>query len=353
MTPFTANTTVTAHHPALHSTLHPALGNNGPSHLSTIGLGCMGMSGMYGASDDAQSMATLHAALDAGINLLDTGDFYGQGHNESLIGKALHGRRDDALLSVKFGALRDPAGGWTGADGRPASVKNFLAYSLQRLNTDHIDIYRMARLDPSVPIEDTIGAMADMVKAGYVRHIGLSEVGVDTIRRAHAVHPICDLQIEYSLLSRGPEAEIFPVLKELGIGVTAYGVLSRGLLAGSKPTGPTDFRTYLPRFVGNNAVANQKLVDELALVASDLHATSTQVAIAWVMAQGQRLGLNLVPVVGARKLVQLDESLAALKLDLSHADLSRLAAALPEGAVAGTRYDAYQMGHLDSEKQAT
>jgi aryl-alcohol dehydrogenase-like predicted oxidoreductase len=330
----------------------PALGNNGPHHMSAIGLGCMGMSGMYGASDDAQGIATIHAALDAGVNLLDTGDFYGLGHNESLIGKALQGRRDQALLSVKFGALRDPAGGWTGADGRPASVKNFLAYSLQRLGTDHIDIYRMARLDPGVPIEDTIGAMADMVKAGYVRHIGLSEVGVDTIRRAHAVHPICDLQIEYSLLSRGPEADIFPVLKELGIGVTAYGVLSRGLLAGSRPTGPQDFRTYLPRFTGDNALANQKLVDVLTTIASDLQATSIQVAIAWVMAQGQRMGLNMVPIIGARKLVQLDESLAALQLELSSADLNRLATALPAGAAAGTRYDAYQMGHLDSEKRA-
>ncbi len=332
--------------------LQPALGSNGPKHVFAIGLGCMGMSGMYGASDEAQSIATIHAALDAGVNLIDTGDFYGQGHNEALIGKALHGKRSQALLSVKFGALRDPAGGWGGTDGRPASVKNFLAYSLQRLGTDHIDIYRMARLDPSVPIEDTMGAMADMVKAGYVRHIGLSEVGVDTIRRANAVHPICDLQIEYSLLSRGPEAEIFPLLKTLGIGVTAYGVLSRGLLAGSKPTGPNDFRTYLPRFVGDNAVANQKLVRVLTQIATDLQTTPSQVAIAWVMAQGQRMGVSMVPIIGARKLVQLDESLAALKLKLSGADLVRLEAALPAGAAAGTRYDTYQMGHLDSEKAA-
>lgn len=332
--------------------LQPALGAHGPQRLSALGLGCMGMSGMYGASDEAQSIATIHAALDAGVNLIDTGDFYGQGHNESLIGRALQGRRGQAQLSVKFGALRDPAGGWTGADGRPNSVKNFLAYSLNRLGTDHIDIYRMARLDTSVPIEDTIGAIADMVKAGYVRHIGLSEVGVDTLRRAHAVHPICDLQIEYSLLSRGPEAEIFPVLKELGIGVTAYGVLSRGLLAGSMPTGPTDFRTYLPRFVGDNAVANQKLVRVLKDIASGLQATPSQVAIAWVIAQGERRGLNMVPLIGARKLVQLDESLAALNLDLTSADLAVIEAALPAHAAAGTRYDAYQMGHLDSEKTA-
>ena len=325
------------------------LGRNGPS-VFPIGLGCMGMSGMYGASDDTHSIATIHAALDAGINLLDTGDFYGMGHNESLIGKALQGQRNRALLSVKFGALRDPAGGWTGVDGRPASVKNFLAYSLQRLGTDHIDMYRMARLDARVPIEATIGAMADMVKAGTVRHIGLSEVGADTIRRAHAVHPISDLQIEYSLISRGPEAAIFPLLKELGIGVTAYGVLSRGLLAGSKPTGPSDFRTYLPRFTGDNAVANQKLVKVLQELATGLHASASQVAIAWVMARGRMLGLGLMPVIGARTPQQLAESLGAHALTLGSQDIARIEAALPAGAVAGTRYDAYQMGHLDSEK---
>lgn len=331
------------------SSLTTQLGHNGPSSFP-IGLGCMGMSGMYGASDEAQGIATIHAALDAGINLLDTGDFYGSGQNEALIGKAIQGRRDQALLSVKFGALRDPAGGWTGADGRPASVKNFLTYSLQRLGTDHIDIYRIARLDPQVPIEDTIGAIADMVKAGYVRHIGLSEVGVGTIRRAHAVHPISDLQIEYSLISRGPESSIFPVLKELGIGVTAYGVLSRGLLAGSKPTGPTDFRTYLPRFTGDNAVANQKLVKVLQELATSLNATASQVAIAWVMARARSLGLGMVPILGARTLKQLAESLGAHALSLSSQDMARIEAALPADAVVGTRYDAYQMAHLDSEK---
>lgn len=333
------------------ATVSPAtLGINGPARVFPIGLGCMGMSGMYGASDEAQSVATIHAALDAGINLLDTGDFYGSGHNEALLGKALKGQRDKALLSVKFGALRDPAGGWTGVDGRRASVKNFLTYSLQRLGTDHIDIYRMARLDETVPIEDTIGAMADMVKAGYVRHIGLSEVGIDIIRRAHAVHPICDLQIEYSLISRGPEAAIFPVLKELGIGITAYGVLSRGLLAGSRPTGPADFRSYLPRFMGDNAVANQKLVAELQDLAATMSATASQVAIAWVMTQARSLGLGLVPIIGARTLKQLVESLAARDLTLGSQDMARIEAALPVDAAAGARYDAYQMGHLDSEK---
>ncbi|OYY51581.1 MAG: aldo/keto reductase [Polaromonas sp. 39-63-203] len=309
----------------------------------------MGMSGMYGASSEAESIATIHAALDAGINLIDTGDFYGMGHNETLIGKALQGRRDQALLSVKFGALRDPAGGWAGADGRPASVRNFLAYTLQRLGTDHVDIYRMARLDPSVPIEDTIGAIADLVKAGYVRHIGLSEVGVETIKRAQAVHPIADLQIEYSLISRGPEAGIFPVLHALGIGVTAYGVLSRGLLAGSRPTGPTDLRQHLPRFSGDNLARNQKLAGVLQQIASGLNATASQVAIAWVLAQGRSRGVDMVALVGSRTRSQLDESLGALQVALGADDLQRIEAALPAEAVAGTRYDAYQMGHLDSE----
>jgi aryl-alcohol dehydrogenase-like predicted oxidoreductase len=288
--------------------------------------------------------------LDAGVNLLDTGDFYGAGHNEILIGRALKGRRDQALISVKFGALRSPDGGWGGIDGRPAAVKNFLAYTLQRLGTDHIDIYRMARLDPNVPIEDTIGTMADMIKAGYVRYIGLSEVGVGTIERAHATHPIADLQIEYSLISRGPEAEIFPVLKRLGIGVTAYGVLSRGLLAGSKPAATGDFRARLPRFAGENGLKNQKLVDVLQKLAAGMHTTSCQVAIAWVLAQGRSLGLDMVALVGSRTLKQLDESLGALKLTLSTEDLQRIQAAVPANEVAGTRYDAIQMGHLDSEK---
>jgi aryl-alcohol dehydrogenase-like predicted oxidoreductase len=326
------------------------LGAQGPQSVSTIGLGCMGMSAMYGATDETQSIATIHEALDAGVNLLDTGDFYGAGHNEMLIGKALKGRRHQALISVKFGALRSPDGGWGGVDGRPAAVKNFLAYTLQRLGTDYIDIYRMARLDPNVPIEDTIGTMADMIKAGYVRHIGLSEVGVRTIERAHAAHAIVDLQIEYSLISRGPEAEIFPVLKKLGIGVTAYGVLSRGLLAGSKPAGAGDFRARLPRFAGENGVKNQKLVDVLQKLAAGMHTTSSQVAIAWVLAQGRSLGLDMVALVGSRTLKQLDESLSALKLTLSSEDLKRIQAAVPANEVAGTRYDAFQMGHLDSEK---
>jgi len=326
------------------------LGAHGPQSVSRIGLGCMGMSMMYGASDDAQSTATIHAALDAGVNLLDTGDFYGMGHNEMLVGQALQGRRDQALLSVKFGAMRAPDGTWTGVDGRPAAVKNFLSYSLQRLGTDHIDIYRLARLDPAVPIEDTIGAIAEMIKAGYVRYIGLSEVGVETIARAHNVHPITDLQIEYSLISRRPEVKILPRLKALGIGVTVYGVLSRGLLVGSGPAGPRDLRARLPRFHAQNLVQNQQLHVALQQLASRLGASAAQIAIAWVAAKGRALGLDMVMLVGARTLRQLEESLGALPMSLTEQEMERIEQAIPADAAAGTRYDPVQMAHLDSEK---
>jgi len=312
-----------------------------------LALGCMGMSGMYGASDDNESIATIHAALDAGVTLLDTGDFYGAGHNEMLIGRALKGRRDQALLSVKFGALRSPEGGWGGFDSRPVAVKNFAAYSLKRLGVDHIDIYRPSRLDPNVPIEDTIGAIGDLIRAGYVRFAGLSEVGPDTIRRAHAVQPIADLQIEYAIVSRGPEKAIFPVLEELGIGVTAYGVLSRGLLSGSKPTGGGDIRGYLPRFAGENLSHNEKIVNDLKEVAAEKGLTPAQLAIAWVLAKRRRI----VPVIGARTRKQLAESLAALQAKLSAADLARIEEAIPPSAIAGTRYDERQMRMLDSERQ--
>jgi aryl-alcohol dehydrogenase-like predicted oxidoreductase len=321
------------------------LGSNGP-RVFPLGLGCMGMSDFYGPADESESVATIHAALDAGVTLLDTGDYYAAGHNEMLIGRALRDRRDKALLSVKFGALRGPDGNWLGMDTRPASVRNFAAYSLRRLGVDHIDIYRPGRLDPNVPIEETIGAIADLVKAGYVRAIGLSEVGPDTIRRAHAVHPISDLQIEYSIISRGPEARIFPLLSELGIGVTAYGVLSRGLLSGSTPKSPRDFRTYLPRFAGGNLERNAHLVEALQQVAAEKGATASQLAIAWVLAKGP----NLVPLIGARRRTQLTESLGALHVTLSPADMSRIEAALPPSAVAGTRYDEHQMRALDSER---
>jgi aryl-alcohol dehydrogenase-like predicted oxidoreductase len=321
------------------------LGASGP-RVFPIALGCMGMSGMYGPADEQESIATIHAAIDRGINLLDTGDFYGSGHNEMLIGRAIRDRRDRVLLSVKFGALRTPDGKWGGIDTRPIAVRNFLAYTLKRLGVDYIDIYRPSRLDPSVPIEDTIGAIAEMVKSGYVRAIGLSEVGVETIRRAHAVHPICDLQIEYSLISRAPEERIFPALAELGIGVTAYGVLSRGLLSGSAPAAANDFRAYLPRFSGENRARNQRLVDELRALARDKGITPVQLAIAWVLAKSPQI----VPTIGARTRAQLTDSLGAIDVALSAGDLSRMEAALPASAVAGSRYDEHQMRMLDSER---
>jgi aryl-alcohol dehydrogenase-like predicted oxidoreductase len=318
------------------------LGNTGPKTFP-IALGCMGMSGMYGHSEEAESIATIHAALEAGINVLDTGDFYGQGHNELLIRKALQGRREQAVLSVKFGAMRGPDGAWLGFDSRPAAVKNFCAFSLQRLGVECIDIYRPARLDPSVPIEETIGAIAQLVKAGYVKHIGLSEVGAETIRRAAAVHPICDLQIEYALITRGPEEKIFPVLQELGIGVTAYGVLSRGLLAGSKASGPTDMRAHLPRFAASE---NQKLVEALGALAAQKGVSPSTLAIAWALQKGE----HIIPTIGARKRSQLTEALAAVTLSLTPAEVQQLETAVPASAVKGTRYGAPQMRGLDSER---
>jgi aryl-alcohol dehydrogenase-like predicted oxidoreductase len=321
------------------------LGSTG-LNVYPIALGCMGMSGIYGAADETESIATIHAALDAGVNLIDTGDFYGSGHNEMLIGRALKGRRDRALLSVKFGAMRTPEGGWGGFDGRPAAVKNFATYSLKRLGVDYIDIYRPARLDQTVPIEDTIGAIGDLIKGGYVRYAGLSEVGPETIRRAHALLPISDLQIEYAVISRGPEARIFPVLEELGIGVTAYGVLSRGLLSSSKPAGAGDLRAHLPRFSDENAGHNRKVVEELQQLAADRGVTPAQLAIAWVLARGRRI----IPVIGARTRQQLSESLAAVRVKLSAAEMARIEENIPPSAIVGTRYDERQMRMLDSER---
>jgi aryl-alcohol dehydrogenase-like predicted oxidoreductase len=328
------------------------LGRTGPV-VSALGLGCMGMSpGVYGPADEAEGIATIRAALDAGITFLDTGDFYGMGHNEMLIRRALEGvPRDRVVISVKFGGLRDPAGMFHGNDSRPAAVKNFLAYSLRRLGTDYIDIYRPSRLDPAVPIEDTVGAIADMIRAGYIRHAGLSEVGAETIRRAHAVQPISDLQIEYSLMSRGIENKILPTTRELGIGITAYGVLSRGLLSGRLPHAGNkgDLRIVrMPRFQQGNVEQNLQLVEALRKIGSEKGATPAQLALAWVRSRGD----DILPVMGARRRDQLKESLHALDLELSADELARIDAAVSPELTAGTRYDAPQMAHLDSEAHA-
>ncbi|MCX4551241.1 aldo/keto reductase [Streptomyces sp. NBC_01387] len=329
------------------------LGTAGPQ-VSALGLGCMGMSALYGSTDRAESIATVHAALEAGITLLDTGDFYGMGHNELLINEALRtapaARREQALTSVKFGAMRSADGAFIGIDGRPAAVKNFAAYSLQRLGTDHIDIYRIARLDPDVPIEETVGAIAELIEAGHVRYVGLSEVGAATIRRAAAVTPVTDLQIEYSLISRGIEDEILPVTRELGIGITAYGVLSRGLISGhytrDRKLAPGDFRGMSPRFQGENLQRNLDLVDALRKIAEQKGVSVAQTAIAWVSAQGE----DIVPLIGARTRDRLAEALGSLDVTLDAGELAAIEAAVPAGAAAGDRYPAEQMAHLDSER---
>jgi len=323
------------------------LGSNGP-RVSAIGLGCMGMSDFYGRADEEESIATIRAALHADITLLDTGDFYGMGRNETLIREALRGAREDVVISVKFGALRDPSGGWGGYDCRPEAVRNFLAYSLKRLGIDYVDIYRPARLDKTVAIEDTVGAIGEMVKAGYVRYVGLSEVGTGTIRRAAAVHPICDLQIEYSLLSRGIEARILPACRELGIGITAYGALSRGLLSGhwGRQQSAGDLRGRFPRFTSPNLEHNLALVEALRGIADEKGVTVAQLAIAWVAAQGA----DIVPLVGARRRTSLSEALGACDMTLTSADLARIEAAVPSGAGAGQRYAPQAMQDLDSER---
>ena len=328
------------------------LGTTGPV-VGALGHGAMGMSDMYGPADESESIATLHAALDAGLNLVDTADFYGSGHNELLISRALRGRRrEDVVISVKFGSRKNPDGSFQPVpyDVSAAAVRDRLAQSLRRLDTDYIDIYRPSRLNPDIPIEETVGALREMREAGYIRHIGLSEVGEESIRRAAAVAPISDVQIEYSLLSRGPEQAILPTLRELGIGLTAYGVLSRGLLSGhwslDREIGNGDFRAALPRFHGENLAANLRLVEELGRVAAELGATTSQVAIAWVAAQGS----DIVPLVGARRRDRLEESLRAAELTLSPEVLARIEAAIPAGSAAGGRYMDQQMHLLDSER---
>jgi aryl-alcohol dehydrogenase-like predicted oxidoreductase len=331
---------------------HRTLGRDG-LQVSALGLGCMGMSDMYGSTDRGESIATVHAALDAGITLLDTGDFYGMGHNEMLLGEALANRpRDSYQLSVKFGAQRGPDGQWIGFDTRPAALKTALAYSLKRLRTDYVDIYRPARLDPNVPIEETVGAIADMVKDGYVRHLGLSEMGADTIRRAHAVLPVVDLQIEYAVITRGIEDAILPACRELGVGITAYGVLSRGLISGhwskDREQSARDFRTHSPRFQGENLDHNLRLVELLRDLAQAHSCSVAQLAIAWALSRGD----DIVPLIGARTRERLAEALGALDLSLSKDDIAAIERAVPPDAAAGDRYAKAQMAMLDSERGA-
>jgi len=333
---------------------HTTLGRGGPD-VSRAGLGLMAMSGVYGAADDAESIATIHAAVDAGITLLDTGDFYGMGHNELLLRDALRRGipRDSVFIQVKFGGQRDPSGAFIGHDTSPGAVKTSLAYTLTRLGTDYVDLYQPARLDPRVPIEETVGAIADMIKAGYVRYLGLSEMGADTIRRAHAVHPVSALQIEYSLMSRRIEENILPTVRELGISVTAYGILSRGLLSsGTARLADGDPRTRFPRFRGENHARNLELLAELETIAARTGGgqaggvTAAQLAIAWVASRGQ----DIIPLIGTKRRDRLTEALAALDLPLSQDDFAAIEAAVPAAAVAGDRYDPAQITALDSER---
>ena len=324
------------------------LGASGPE-VSAIGLGCMGMSDFYGPADEGESIATIHAALEAGVTLLDTGDFYGMGHNEMLLKDALKGgKRQRAILSVKFGALRGPDNSWLGIDQRPEAIKNFVAYSLKRLGTDYIDIYRPARLDPNVPIELVADTVKELIAKGYVRHLGLSEMSAETVLRAHAVTPVCDLQIEYAIVTRGIEAKILPKLREAGIAITAYGVLSRGLISNGALLGQSrsGYRTMLPRFTGDNLKHNLALVEALASIAKARDITVAQLAIAWVLSRGD----DIVPLIGARKRERLSEALGALDIALSKEELAAIEKAVPPDAIKGDRYMAAQMEHLDSER---
>jgi aryl-alcohol dehydrogenase-like predicted oxidoreductase len=324
------------------------LGRGGPQ-VSRVGLGLMGMSGIYGPADDDESKATIRAALDAGVTLLDTGDFYGMGHNELLLRDALRGvDRSSVFIQVKFGGMRDPRGAFTGYDARPAAVGNFLAYSLTRLGTDYVDLYQPARLDPLVPVEDTVGAIGELIQAGYVRYLGLSEMGADTIRRAAAVHPVTGLQIEYSLMSRGIEAQILPAVRELGIGITAYGIMSRGLLStgSARAIGDGDPRSRFPRFQGENLQRNLALVDALERIADGRGVTTAQLAIAWVISRGS----DIIPLIGTKRRDRLAEALGAVDLELTPGELAAIEAAVPADEVAGERYDSHGMASLDSER---
>jgi len=322
------------------------LGRSGPM-VSAIGLGCMGMSAFYGERDDDASIATIHTAIDQGVTFLDSGDFYGCGHNESLIGTAIRGQRDKVFLSVKFGALRNHDGGFIGFDARPSSIRNFLSYSLQRLQTDYIDLYFPSRVDPEVPIEDVIGTLSDLVQEGKLRYVGLSEAAAGTIRRAHAVHPIAALQIEYSLISRDIEDDVLPVLRELGIACVAYGVLSRGLLTGAikgkESLTQSDFRQHMPRFQPDNLERNLRLVEIIKKFGDARGLTAAQVALTWVLSRSN----DIIPLVGTRRQDNLLQAIECLQRHFSCEEISELATLVPRGSAAGSRYPEALMGQLN------
>ncbi len=313
------------------------LGRNGPL-VSALGLGCMGMSEFYGPSDDAGSLATIERALDLGVNLLDTADMYGAGHNEQLLSNVLRARRDEVVLATKFGNMRGPNREFLGVNGRPEYVREACDASLRRLGVDHIDLYYQHRVDPAVPIEDTVGAMAELVRAGKVRWLGLSEAAPATIRRAHAVHPISALQTEYSLWSREPEQELLGTVRELGIAFVAYSPLGRGFLTGNirkaEDLDASDFRRNSPRFQAEALDANLRLADRVRAIASERGCTPAQLALAWLLARGE----DIVPIPGTRSIQRLEENLGALDVRLSAEDVARLDHELPPGAALGERY---------------
>ncbi|MGX1746934.1 MULTISPECIES: aldo/keto reductase [unclassified Brevundimonas] len=321
------------------------LGRNGPE-VSAVGLGCMGMSAFYGGADEAQSIAVIHRALDLGVTLFDTAEMYGPHTNEVLVGKALKGRRDEAFIATKFGINRQPDGSAI-TDGSPANVRRAVEGSLSRLGVDHIDLYYQHRIDPNTPIEETVGAMAELVKEGKVRFIGLSEAAPATLRRAHAEHPITALQTEYSLWSRDPEDELLGVVRELGIGFVPYSPLGRGFLSGEIKSiddlAPDDFRRTNPRFAGDNFQKNLDLVDAVGAIAADKGVTAAQLALAWVLAQGE----DLVPIPGTRRIATLEQNAAAADIVLTSDDLARIEAVFPRGAAAGERYAPGGMSSLN------
>ncbi|WEK34962.1 MAG: aldo/keto reductase [Candidatus Pseudobacter hemicellulosilyticus] len=324
------------------------LGKNGPP-VSAVGLGCMGMSGAYGQSDEKEAIATIGRAIDSGHNFLDTADYYNVGHNEELIGKAIKGRREKAFLSVKTGQLVTAGPGSAMAPGAvnasPAYLKNAVMYSLRRLGTDYIDLYTPARVDPTIPIEETMGALADLVQKGVIRYIGLSEASADSICRAAAVHPVTALQIEYSLWSRDIEAEVLPTLRGLGTGLVAYAPLSRGFLSGAfrKPEDIKDSRAHMPRYQGENFYKNLELVEKIRALASDKGCTPAQLAIAWVLAQGA----DIITIPGSKRIQHLEENMAAENIRLTEAELQAIEAIMPAGVVAGARYPERFLGALN------